>query len=93
MHIIRLLIYVLAGVALFPILYYVLMYQLGLNINAPDTFAVIRVVISGPMLVFLGILLLILFKTRMNRIFAILLVSIGIVWIFVIAQAVMSESA
>jgi len=93
MHIIRMVIYVLVGVALFPILYYVVMYQLGLNINAPDTFVAVRVFFSGPMLVSLGILLLILSETRMNRIFAILFIGIGILWLFIIVQTVLNEAA
>ena len=85
-------VYTLAVVSLIPIIYWVVMFQLELNVQAEDRFVSMRVIFSGPMLVFLGAFLLIFFRNFANRIFAILFIGVGVAWIIIIVRTIIGES-
>jgi len=69
------LLYLLAAIAIFPIVYYLFVYYIiGFTIGTPDRFVTASVALSGPLLVVVGIALTSisftsLFSNRVHRLF------------------------
>jgi hypothetical protein len=87
-----LIIYLLAGIFLIPIIWYLLVFVWTTNPDAQDYFVAARVFLSAPMLIFLGTLLILVFQGRVHRLFGAILLFIGILWILALLAALMEKA-
>ena len=84
--------YILIVLALFPILRYIVVFQL-LNLNyLEDRFIVPRIIFSGPGLIIIGIILISNFKSSINKSLGGLSILTGIVWLIFIFKAILEEA-
>lgn len=87
-------VYLAAVLVSFPILRYILYFTFDLNPDAKDEFAVVRVFLSGPMLVLIGGLLVMMeFKNVYHRVFGMMFMIAGLTWITVIIKTAIDEAA
>ena len=87
------LIYCSAAFLLMAILCYVYFFHLRLNLDATDRFVFTRVFLSGPVLPFLGLIFILVFKNQVHKVFGYLFIASGIIWIAVVVNEVMQEDA
>ncbi|HYI78906.1 MAG TPA: hypothetical protein VEW65_14900 [Chryseolinea sp.] len=88
------LIYSAAAFFAFAIVRYFYVFLWEEDLMAEDELVTVRVFLSGPMLIILGIFLMVRFKQlAIHRFFGILLLFCGIGWIFEIIKAAIEEAA
>lgn len=75
------------------ILRYVVYYSIGLCPDAPDKFVVPRVFFSGPILLIVGLVLLVKFKRLVHRLFGLLFLAGGVIWMVLLAKEIIEEAA
>lgn len=85
-------VYLLAAFFAFAILRYVFLFTLQLDPSASDEFVLIRVCLSGPVLIILGLFLSIYFKGTIHRTLGILFLLGGCAWILVLVKTAISEA-
>jgi len=91
------LLYLLAAIGAFPILYYLFVYYIiGFTIDTPDRFATARVGLSGPLLILAGIAITSisftsLYKNRKHRFFGIMIFWGGVAWIVMLVYEVLTK--
>jgi len=88
-----LIIYFLAGVCLIPIIRYLIVFVWTTNPDAEDYFVFVRLFLSAPILIALGVLLSLLFKGIVHRLFGVIFLLIGILWIIVLTTTLIGEAA
>ena len=85
-------VYLVAAFFAFPILRYILLFTLQLDPLASDEFVLIRVFLSGPVLILLGFFLSTNFKGIIHRFFGILFLLGGCAWIIVLIETAITEA-
>lgn len=87
-------VYLTSVLVSFPILRYILYFTFDLNPDAKDELALLRVFLSGPVLVLVGGLLVIIeFKNVYHRVFGLMFMIGGLAWITVIIKTAIEEAA
>ncbi len=93
-NIVTLAVYLLAVIALYPIARYLVVFKLDLLPGVEDGFIVARVFFSGPVLILTGLILFFqVDKKILNRAFGFCFTSIGLIWMFKVAQTIIQEAA
>lgn len=85
-------VYLFAGFALYVMFRYIILYVLRLNPSASDEFAFVRVFLSGPMLILLGLLLIVKFS-GVHRFIGSLFTLAGFLWLVYLAKTIFEEAA
>mgnify|MGYP000706140160 CR=1 FL=1 len=83
--------YAIAFFFTYTILRYVFFYYFEFYINAPDKFVGIRVFLSGPFLILIGIILIAGFKSRIHKLSGYAFGFIGLIWIIWIVKTLLDK--
>ena len=90
--IILIILYTFILMALFPIIRYLIVCKFGLYTNIKDAFVYERIVISGPVLLFIGVLIMFKYDSLINKLFGLISTIMGVTWIFIIIKTIIEES-